>query len=153
MHCTSFTNSADNVLEGIVLLTQVKVAKSICINHIWLLILFLPCGCSCCKGQKDHQVISNFCVDCLANIRFLPLKVLGELDIVLSRNNYVFVFYAPLWERPSQMKCHFPVNIVRFMTHFSFDLCPFFSYYLFIHIIWIYPTWTINSEWSKRVNY
>ena len=50
----SFSYSVHGVLEGLVLLTQVKVAKSICTNHIWLLGLYLSRGCSFCKGRKDH---------------------------------------------------------------------------------------------------
>ena len=34
------------------LLAQVKVVQSICIKHIWSIILFLPCDCSFEEGSK-----------------------------------------------------------------------------------------------------
>ena len=44
------------MLEELVLLNQVNIVQSICLEYVLWIILLLPCDCSVGKGCKDQQV-------------------------------------------------------------------------------------------------
>lgn len=74
------------VLEGLVLLTVVKISKSIYITHVWQIILLLStCGCSFREDWKDQHAVFTLCFDCHVYIRFFFRYKNFSHDLVSKR--------------------------------------------------------------------
>ena len=89
----------------LVLLTHVKIAQSICIRHIWSIILFLPCDCSLGEGWNYQQVYQVRRVRVEISVS-LPVKVLHELHLLFKQ-----YFPAPI-------TCHYGLDFPRWNVFF-----------------------------------
>ena len=86
-------------------------------RHMSSIIFILPCDCSFGKGWKYYQVIFTFC----AYISFFAPGIYTWITSCFHITLHVWFpiklrVSLSLWRRVSQMKCHFPVNKLYFMT-------------------------------------
>ena len=107
------------VLKGIVMQTRAKIAQSICMRDIWIIILFFALWLLFWQRFTKLLCYTYFLrqLQCEMFISLL-LKVLQDYILCVKGIFQIqLCVYLSLWTRRSQMKCHFSVNKPIFSWH------------------------------------